>query len=277
MTIFFKVFFISLISMTLIACDGFEIESENGTSDPEKTFTRSELAFNVLFSSLLLNDSGLSNNRDGFIVLFKSTADLDEIELRNNDDNDALVGNYAWTIENDKLQVTYPNGVTCTSTKTAESGLEYTASNICDGGEPNNDRISNTLNKPAVFDKDNLSPSTIYIEDGDNDQRIDFYANDSFEITHLDSNGDDIANTTEVGTYDDSDIYNNVVKLDNADSNADEYRLLALLEGSLSSGTMLQLRYTKSTNVLKDIHIFTIDTSNRWDVDSVYDNISIDD
>ena len=271
----FKSVLIILFSISLSACEGFDFDSDVGSSSPDHTFTRSELAFNVLFSSILLNDSGLISNRDGFIVLFNSSADLDEIELRDNDNDDVLVGNYAWTIVNDELQVTYPGGITCTSTKTSDTSTQYTATSTCDGGEPDNDRITSTLNKPITFDEDDLSSRTVNIDNGSDDKRIDFFSNGTFEITDLDSNGDEVSSTTKSGVFNNSD-FNNVVKLVNSDSITDEYSLLVLLEGSLTTGTMLHLRYTASTDTLNEVLIYTIDTNNRWDMDSLYDTIKID-
>ena len=275
MRIILNTLLISLFSLSLSACDGLDFDSLNDTVDEDRRFTRSELAFNVIFSSLLLNDSGFSTNRDGFIVLFNSSADLDEIELRNGNDDSVLVGNYPWTIVNDVLQVTYPNGSTCTSTKTSETTTQYTATSRCDGGEPNIDRISNTLNIPIAFDDEDLEGRSIIIENDDDDQIIEFFSNGNFEIRDLDVNGDEITNTIETGTYGESADFNNVVILDNLDTG--QSNLLVLLDGSLSSGTMLQLDYTDITrDTLKEVRIYTIDSNNQWDTDSLYDDINID-
>ena len=274
MRIILNILIITFLSLNLGACDGLDFDSVTDPVDESKTFTRSELAFNVVFSSLLLNDSGFSTNRDGFIVLFNSSSDLDEIELRDSDNDDALVGNYPWTIVDNELQVIYPNGITCTSTKTSETSSEYTATNVCDGGEPNNDRIRNTLNIPVSFDDEDLEGFSITIESDDEDQRIEFFSNGNFEIRDLDVNGDEIDGSVEIGTYADSTL-NNVVTLDNPDTG--EYSLLVLLDGSLSSGTMLQLDYTDITrDTLKEVRIYTIDSNNQWDTDSLYDVIKTD-
>jgi len=275
MRIILNILLLGLFSFSLSACDGFNFDSLNDTDDADRRFTRSELAFNVVFSSLLLNDSGFSTNRDGFIVLFSSSSNLDEIKLDDSDNDSALVGNYPWTIVNNELQVTYPNGVTCTSRKISKTSSQYIASNRCDGGEPNNDRISNTLNIPIAFNEDNLKSLSITIENDDEDQRFEFFSNGNFEIRDLDSNGDEIAGTTEIGVYEDSTDLNNVVTLNNTVSG--ESSLLVLLEGSLDLGTMLELRYTDITrNTLKEVRIYTIDTNTKWDTDSIYDDIEID-
>jgi len=274
MRIILNTLIITFLSLSLAACDGLDFDSVTDPIDETRSFTRSELAFNVVFSSLLLNNSGFNTNRDGFIVLFNSTSDLDEIELRDSDNDDVLVGNYAWTIVANKLQVTYPNGITCTSSKTSKTSSQYTATSTCDGGEPNIDRISNTLNIPVSFDDEDLEGFSITIESDDQDQRIEFFSNGNFEIRDLDVNGDEIDSSVEVGTYVDSTL-NNVIKLDNSDTG--ESSLLVLLEGSLSLGTMLELRYSDTTrDTLKDIRIFTIDSSNQWNTDSLYDVIKTD-
>ena len=136
-----------LLLFGLVACDGFDIDAVDDSASSDKQFSKAELAYNILFSSTLLNNSGF-NNRDGFIILFDTSATLDQIGLQISSDDNALAGNYPWTIVNDKLQVSYPNGVTCTSTKTSETTLQFTASSSCSGGEPENDHIRNTSIQP---------------------------------------------------------------------------------------------------------------------------------
>ncbi|MGK0270574.1 MAG: hypothetical protein ACI88H_001221 [Cocleimonas sp.] len=283
MHILFKATLVTLLSLSIISCDGFDFDSDSisGSNSPDEIFTRSELANNILFSATILNETGF-NNRDGFILLFESTSNLKQIALRNNDNDDALEGDYEWTIVNDDLQVTYPNAVVCTSTKNSQTGLQLTASSNCDGGEPNNDRIRSTLNKPTSFSDDNISPSTIIIENDDNDQSIDFYSTGNYEIRDIDINGNEINQIIESGTYT-SDIstalYSNVVRLNETFPTSDGYTLLVLLNGSLSSGTMLQLRYegtTPSTDTLTEVRIYNIKENERWEVDSLYNDISID-
>jgi len=275
MRIILKTLLISLFSLSLISCDGLDIDSLDDSASEDRRFTRSELAFNVVFSSLLLNDSGFSTSRDGFIALFKSTSELDEIEFRHTDNDSALVGTYSWTIVNNDLQVTYPNGITCTSTKTSETSSQYTATSSCDGGEPNNDRISNTLNIPIPFDEDDLKGRSIAIENDDDDKRIEFFSNGNFEIRDLDSNGNEISGSTESGIYEEITDLNNVIALNNTSSG--ESSLLVLLEGSMSLGTMLELRYTNTTrDTLKEARIYSIDSNTEWDTDSIYDDIEID-
>lgn len=264
---------ISLLSFFLIACDGLDLDSVDESSSSEHQFSRAELAFNVFFSSSLLNDSGF-NNRDGFIILFDTSSTVDEIGLRINSDENALVGNYPWTIIDDELQVSYPNGITCTSTKTAETSLEFTASSSCSGGEPDNDPIRNTLIRPLTFDVEDLETNRISIYNNDDDIRIDFFSNGNFEVRDLNSNGDEVPGSEQLGTYDDHSEYNNVVRLDNPESG--EYSLLMLLDGSMTEGTMLEFRYTTVTDTLNEVLIFNINTNNEWDIESLYNNIDID-
>lgn len=274
------IFAATLISLSLSACGGLDLDStSDGNTNSDQIFTTSELAFNVVYSSLLLNSSGFSNSRDGFIVLFNSSSDLDEIALAIDDNDNALVGNYPWDIVNDDLQVIYPDGVTCESSKTSETATMYTATSNCEGGEPENDRITNTINIPVFFEDDDIETRSINIQDDneDDEERIDFFSNGTFEVTDLDSNGDDIEGTTQVGTYGDSDTFNNVITLENTTSN--ESRLFVLLEGSLTSGTMLEIRYssfTRGRDTLQEIRIHVIEANDQWETDSVFDDIDID-
>lgn len=272
----YKAVSVVLVSTALIACDGFDYNStDNLNSSSDQVFTKSELAFNVLYSSLLLNNSGLSSNRDGFIVLFKSSTELDEIELKSSGNNSALVGEYAWNIVDDKLQVSYPNGVTCSSNKTSDTTTEYTATSSCSGGEPANDRIQNTFYKPNTFDKDDITERSVIIENDDDDVKIEFLSNDTFERTELDSSGDEIIASKQVGEVKDSTL-NNVVRLEYTDTDSDIYSLLILLDGGLTDGTMLELKYLKSTETLSEVLIYSIDANNQWETESIYNNINID-
>lgn len=279
MRIYLQTLSFIFFSISLSACDGLDLDSVNSTSSEDSEFTASELAFNVVYSSLLLADNSFIDTSDGFIVLFNSSSDLDQIKLRdNNNEDDVLVGNYAWTIDDDELLVTYPDGVTCTSTKTSDTTLEYTASADCDGDDPDNDSIEGTLNVPNSFDSEDLESQSITIENDDDDddsQTIDFFSNGTFEVTDLDSDGDDISGTTEVGVYAESNDLSDVVRLDNTTTG--EYSLLILLDGSLSIGTLLELRYSdQATNTLEEVRIYSIDSISEWNVESLYDDISTD-
>ena len=268
-----------MLPFVLIGCDGLDIDTVNSGGDGESSeeFTSAELAFNVVFSSTVLNDTGF-NNRDGFVVLFNNTSDLDQISLRVDNDDNALVGNYEWLIVNDELQVTYPNGVTCTSDQTSETDLQSTATSSCSGGEPNSDQINGTLIRALVFDDEELETRSITIENEDDDRRIDFFSNGTFEVTDIDSDGDEIPATTQAGTFGDHAELNNVVQLSNPAS--DESSLLVLLQGSLDGGTILELRYSSSTlpsaGTLNEVLIHEIDDNDEWDAVSRYEDIDVE-
>lgn len=270
-----RIFLLVLLSFCLVSCDGIDIEStENTTEDTDQTFTRPELAFNVLFSSLILNDSGISN-REGFIVLFDNTAMLTQIRLRSNDNDSAVIGTYPWVISNNKLQVTYPNNIVCTSSKTSETSSQYRATSSCSGGEPTNAQIKNTLIKSPSLNEDNFSREAFTINNGNDDFRMNFFSDGRIEIVELNSAGNEISSSTVTGTFEDSDVYKNLaVKLDLPSE--DEYRLLFRLNGSLNSGTLLELRFTTTTDKLKSVYIYNAGDNNRWDVESVYDDIRFD-
>lgn len=267
---------ISLLSVLLIACDGLDLDSIDDTPN-DLSFSSSELNQNVLFSPLLLSNSGLNDTRDGFIALFKSTSELNEIEFRSaNVDGRILVGDYNWTIVDEKLQVTYPDSIICTSTKTSESGSQLNATATCEGGDPVNDRIQGSLRKPITFNNNDLATRTIMIDSNASGEQIEFMSDGGFEITQLDSNGNELSTTTESGIYNEASGFNNVVRVHNLDDNSDEFRLLVLLDGNLSSGIMLELRYIKSTNALDEARIYTINADNQWATNSLYDNINND-
>jgi len=267
---------ITILSIFLIACDGLDIESIDNTPN-DLTFSSSELNQSVLFSPLLLSNSGLNESRDGFIALFESTSELNQIEFRSaNIDGRILVGDYDWSIVDDRLQVSYPNNVVCTSRKTSESGSELNASSTCDGGDPANDRIQGNLRKPVTFNDNSLATRTITIDSDDSGEKIEFMSDGNFEITQLDSSGNELSTTTESGTYNEASGFNNVVKVDNLDDNSNEYRLLILLDGSLSSGTILELRYIESTSALEEARIYIINADNQWRTNSLYDVINND-
>lgn len=273
--------FLLILSFFLVACDGFDINSDDNLSEDstDRIFTRPELAFNILYSSIVLNDSGFSNARDGFVVLFTNTSELIQIEFRSDNNDDALVGNYPWTISNDDLQVTYPNGVVCTTNKTSETASQYTTTSSCSGGEPRNDRIRNTLNFPNTLNENSFDGRRITIKNDDQDQQIEFFTSGSYEITNLDSDGDVISGTAQSGEFfDNSDsrtFLNDVVILVNSVTNS--MTMLILLDGSLSDGTLLSLQFSAETNgELEDVRIYNINENNQWETDSQYDSITVD-
>jgi len=271
-----QILVIIFLSLSLIACDGLDFESIDATPD-ELNFSSAELNKGILFSQLLLRNSGTNDTRDGFIALFKSASALDEIEFRSADtDGRILIGDYAWDIVNERLQVSYPNNVICTSRKTSESGSELNVTATCDNGDPANDRIQGNLRKPVTFNNNSLATRTVVIDSDDSGEKIEFMSNGNFEITQLDTLGNEIPSTTESGTYNNASNLNNVVRVDNMDENSDEYRLLILLDGNLTSGTILELNYIESSNLLDEARIYIIKADNRWGTNSFYSNIFTD-
>lgn len=267
-----------VMCMQLAGCDGFDINATDNVSTNTagtKKFTRTELAFNALFSSQILTKNGLSSTREGYIALFKNTAELEQIKLRSNDSDSALVGTYAWTISNDKLQVTYPSAVICTSTKTAESASQYNASASCSGGSPNNAKISNTLIKAISLNKGNFSGSTITFDNGDDDFAYKFFTNGSVEITGLNNDGDEISSTTKTGIFKNSEVYPNIAVDLEIPEDKENKRTFFLIAGGVNSGVLIELRY-KLPSTLNAVYLYEAKTSAVWKTISVYDDIRSD-
>jgi len=281
-----RIFLFLLISFFLSACDGISLDSNDSLfsdDSSDRTFTRPELAFNVLYSSTVLNDSGFSNNRDGFIVLFTSTSELTQIELASDDNDDALVGDYEWDItDDDDLEVTYPDGVVCDTSKTSETASQFTTTSSCSGGEPENDRIQNTLFFPNTFNANSLEGRRVFIENDDQDQQIEFFTNGTYETIDLDSDGDEISGTSVVGNYFDTTDSNTTTELNDVvrlDDSSGSSTLLILLEGSLTDGALMSIEYSSEEtdeNSLEEVRIYEIETNNRWETDSQYDSITVD-
>ena len=174
-------FIFALFSLLLVACDGLKYD-ESSTL----TFTSNELTNKVLFSSTLLNRDA----ENAFVILFNSSSQLEEIELGSSATKAALYGEYDWTIANDKLQVTYPSAITCTSTKEEENDLELDVTATCEGGIPANAIIQDTLLNPITFNTSNLSGRSVTISVNGVEEVIDFNADGTFLFTKKDENGD---------------------------------------------------------------------------------------
>jgi len=260
---FLSFFFISLV---LIACDGTETASNPSTST-ELDFISSELSETILFSEEILE----RNIQDGFILKFDETT-LQEAGSISSNDNTAVFGEYDWDIVNNKLQVTYPSSVICTTTKTEDESLEYDSESSCSGGSPVNNIISGRLIKPISFSKSSLTNSTITIELGDDKEEILDFSSDgsTFLFTERDSGVD---SSPENGTFN-SALYTNTVRLNYTDNV--EYSLLVLLDGSLSNGLLLDLRYDSDDDKLNRIRIYSIHTNDVWELEETFDSISTD-
>lgn len=255
---------IALFSFLLVACDGLKYD-ESSTL----TFISEELTNKVLFSSILLNRDA----ENAFVILFNSSSELEEIELGSSASKAALYGEYDWTIVNDKLQVTYPSAITCTSTKQEENNLELEVTATCDGGTPANAIIQNTLLSPVFFSTTSLSGRTVTIDIEGSEEVIDFNSDGSFLLTKKDENG--IVTSTENGVYELTD-FTNVVRLDYTDINTQEYSLLVLIQGVITSGVVLDLRYSSDDDTLQKVRIYTTQANDSWLVDDLYDSITLD-
>jgi hypothetical protein len=259
-----RAYIFALFSLILVACDGLQYDDSSTLS-----FTSAELSNKVLFSSILLNRDA----ENGFVVLFNSSSELDEIELGSSATKEALYGEYGWTIVNDKLQVTYPSAITCTSTKQEENTIQLEVTAACEGGTPTNAIIQDTLLSPLSFSTSSLSGRTVTISIDVTEEVIDFNTDGTFLLTKKDENGD--VSSSENGVYELSDL-TNVVRLNYTDINPPEYSLLMLLEGSISSGVMLDLRHNSDDDTLQTVRIYTIQANDSWLVDDLYDSITLD-
>ena len=255
---------IALFSLLLLACDGLKYD-ESSTL----TFTSDELTNKVLFSSTLLNRDA----ENAFVILFNSSSKLEEIELGSSASKVALYGEYDWTIANDKLQVTYPSAITCTSTKEEENNLELEVTATCEGGIPANAIIQDTLLNSITFNTSSLSGRSVTISVNGVEEVIAFNADGTFLFTKKDENG--VVTSSENGVY---ELYGltNVVRLNYTNINTKEYSLLVLLEGSISSGVMLDLRYNSDDDTLKTVRIYDVQSSESWFLDDLYDSITLD-
>jgi hypothetical protein len=258
-----RVIIIALFSLLLVACDGLKYD-ESSTL----TFTSDELTNKVLFSSILLNRDA----ENAFVILFNSS-ELEEIELGSSASKAALYGQYDWTIVNDKLQVTYPSAITCTSTKQEENNLELEVTATCDGGAPANAIIQDTLLNTLAFNTSSLSGRTVTISVDGTEEVIAFNTDGTFLLTKNDENGDFIS--SENGVYELSGL-TNVVRVNYTGITTQEYSLLVLLEGSISSGVMLDLRYNSDDDTLKTVRIYAVQSSESWFVDDLYNSITLD-
>jgi hypothetical protein len=223
----------------------------------------------VLFSSTLLNRDA----ENGFIVLFNSSSKLDEIEIGSSTTKEALYGEYDWTIANDKLQVTYPLSITCTSTKEEVNNLEIEVAAACEGGTPSIALIAGTLLSPLSFSTTSLSGRTVTINIEGSEEIIDFNSDSSFLLTKKDENG--IVTSSENGVYELTD-FRNIVRLNYTDINTREYSFLVLLQGTLSNGVVIDLRYNSDDDSLQTVRIYTTQANDLWLVDNLYDSITLD-
>jgi len=79
--------------------------------------------------------------------------------------------------------------------------------------------------------------------------------------------------STENGVYKES-VFTNVMRLEFPDSS--QYALLVLMEGSLSGGQLLDLRYNLADNKLQAVRIYDIGANDLWKVDDLFSTINTD-
>lgn len=261
-----KITSLLLLCLALTACDGIQFEEEITPPSDTKAFTNAELKNNVLFSADLLG----RNIQDEFLLLFDAIK-VEEIVFNPND-NKILTGKYNWNIVNDKLQVSYSSGVTCTSEKKESDNQKIVVNSVvCEGGTPISEKIDNTLNKSLSITTSNLSGDSITIElDSTNKEILAFDSNDNFTLTRQ-VNG--INTTTDNGIYKKSD-FNNAIRLDF--NGLGYYRLLVLMQGSLSSGQLVDLRFDDTSKLLEEVRLINISSSESWKVDELFDSIEFD-
>lgn len=258
-----KQFAFLLLSVFLVACDGYEYDdsdsgSGGGGSGSDLKFTSSELVDKILFSDQIQS----SNIKESFILRFESSSRLEQILIQS--DTTALSGKYAWTIVNDKIQVTYPSAVVCTTTKTKDNNSKFETTGSCTGGTPINAIIKGDLIKPISFTNTSLNGKEITIDlDNNLEEILKFDSSGTSFTTTKKDNGQ--ATNPENGTFKKS-VYTNVVRLD-FPSNS-EYRLLVLVKDNLSDGRILELRYGASDNVLKAIRVYST-SNNNWDLEEI--------
>jgi len=262
-----KQFTFLLLSVFLVACDGYEYDNSDsggdGGSGTDLKFTSSELVDKILFSDQIQS----SNIKESFILRFESSSRLEQILIQS--DTTALSGKYAWTIVNDKIQVTYPSAVVCATTKTKDNNSKFETTGSCTGGTPINAIIKGDLIKPISFTDASLKGQEITIDLDNNQEEILNFDNNSTSFTATEKDNGQASNPDN-GTFKKS-VFTNVVRLD-FPSNA-EYRLLVLVKDNLSDGKILELRYGASDNILKAIRVYST-SNNNWDLEEIIITIS---
>lgn len=263
-----KQFAFLLLSVFLVACDGYEYDnsdSDGGGSGDDLKFSSSELVDKIFFTDQIQS----SNIQESFILRFESSSRLEQILLQT--DTTALSGKYAWTIANNKIQVTYPSAVVCTTTKTKDNNSKFETTGSCTGGTgtPVNAIIKGDLIKPLSFTDSSLEGKEITIDLGNNQEEVLKFDDNgtSFTVTKKD-NGQ--ASNPDNGTYKQS-VYTNVVRLEFPSDSL--YRLLVLVKDNLSDGKILELRYGTSDNILKAIRVYST-SNNQWELKNKIETIS---
>jgi len=253
-----KHFIFLFLSIFIIACDGYEYDDSdsdgNDGSDTSLKFTSAELEKKILFSEVI-QDSNVVN---GFILRFVNSSEIEQIFIKETDK--ILSGDYDWTIANDKLQVTYPSGIVCTTTKIKDDNLKYETTGSCNSNPLNNAKIEDDLIRPFSFVTADLTDDEITIDLGNNQEEVLKFNSDgtTFSLTNID-NGQ--ASNPENGTFA-SSSFTNVVRLNFPNDSL--YRLLILVENSLTDGTLVELQYNSTgTELLKRVRFYS-SSNNEW-------------
>lgn len=256
-----KHFVFLFLSVCLVACDGYEYDNSDsgsggdGGSDAELKFTVAELESKILFSEVI-QDSDVVG---GYILRFINSSELEQVFIK--ETNSVLSGDYDWTIANDKLQVTYPAGIVCTTTKTNDNNLKYETTGSCTSDTKNNATIEDDLIRPLAFKTSDLTNDEITIDLGNNQEEVLNFDNNgtSFSLTKKD-NGQ--ALNPENGTMSTS-LFTNVVRLSFPSDST--YLLLILVEDSLTDGTLVELQYGTSDDKLSRVRVYS-SSNDEWEV-----------
>jgi hypothetical protein len=261
-----------LISFLLISCQGLDLDtSTDNDADTDLKFVIADLTNKILFSDELLQ----RDIKDGFILRIDALgSNLKEIAFINNNANEAIFGNYAWELVNDELQVSYPNSVTCTTTKIEEpDNFKFDSKVSCTSGALNNARIEGELIKPISLRFSAFSDKTITIELENGDMEVLAFDTDSDGTFTFTENG----GAPQNGEFKQS-AYENVVRIEYSDSNDSEYSLFILLNGSITDGTLLDLRFnggSENKDDLNRVRIYSLSGDN-WTLEEERDAISED-
>ena len=252
-----------LVSFLLISCQGLDLDTDNFDSDLD-----TDLKFNVatdLSNKIIFSDKLLRRDiKDGFILRIDELGStLKEIAFVNNNANETIFGDYSWELVNDKLQISYPSAITCTTTKTAEpDDYKFDSRVFCSNGTPINARIEGELIKPISLRFSAFSNKAIKIKLLDDSEEIlDFDSDTDGTLTYTESNSG-----AQNGLFKQS-TYTNVVRIEYIDNS--DYSLFILLEGDISDGTLLDLRFeddTDNKDDLKSVRIYTL-RGNNWDLE----------
>ena len=250
---------LALISIFLSACQGLDINTDDSENDLNFNVS-ADLSNKILFSDKLLK----SNVKGAFLLrIDEEGSDLEEIAFEVNDiTGEILSGDHAWELIEDKLRISYPNAINCTTTKTEQLGDSFNTKVSCSGGSPDNAEVEGLLKKPISLGFSTFSNKKITLKLEDNKTEILDFDDQEDRVLSYTIDG---ATTERNGEYEESN-YTNVIR---AKFTADEkHSLFILIEGTFPDGTILELRYadedTESKKELKTVRLFSTDSENNW-------------